>query len=265
MHWKNGGRALEKCSFIWRMIINLLFIPIYTWVWPEFSTTVWPWKCRLDGQVGLRLEIKVDLQRRNYHRMPAIVQKGIDGVALVYMTDQFDDAGFGGCFFWGGGGEFLPNPTADKAALCSEPIPKCGILIKKRSRKKLPAWKVQEEIGKNTYTIKAKWWSMPLEFSQIKSYKMDNPRSSKKWLTQSREFHLSWTGFLGGQTHFMIPKTRDGRVLFAVAMAGTTCSRDKTIHYARSRSLNLKLYRKKWFCAGNSLRLLDSKTNRGRC
>jgi glycerol-3-phosphate dehydrogenase len=92
-------------------------------------------------------------------------------------------------------------------------------LIKNDSGK-ITGLKVRDEIGKHNYTINARMVVNATGVFADKILQMDNPEAAKM-IQPSQGIHLVMDlDFLGGTDALMIPKTRDGRVLFAVPWHG---------------------------------------------
>jgi glycerol-3-phosphate dehydrogenase len=92
-------------------------------------------------------------------------------------------------------------------------------LIKNDSGK-ITGLKVRDEIGKKNYTINAKMVVNATGVFADKILQMDNPEAPKM-IQPSQGIHLVMDlDFLGGTDALMIPKTKDGRVLFAVPWHG---------------------------------------------
>ena len=79
---------------------------------------------------------------------------------------------------------------------------------------------MKDEISGKKYTLQAKMVVNATGVFADKILKMDNPEASKT-IQPSQGIHLVLDlDFLGGKDALMIPKTRDGRVLFAVPWHG---------------------------------------------
>jgi glycerol-3-phosphate dehydrogenase len=202
---KERGRLLKNAAHLAHD--QPFIIPIYTW----FD--------RLQYTVGLKLydwmagslrigKSKWISKEDTIYRLPAILQKGLMG-GVVYHDGQFDDARLAVAI----------AQTADEAGACVLNYTKVADLIKNGAGK-ITGLKVQDEIGKKNYTIKAKMVVNATGVFADKILQMDNPEAPKM-IQPSQGIHLVMDlDFLGGTDALMIPKTRDGRVLFAVPWHG---------------------------------------------
>jgi len=211
----NVGLVLEALKERGRLLKNAahlahdqpFIIPIYTW----FDRIQYTVGLKMYDWMAGRLRLgksKWISKEETITRMPAILQKELMG-GVVYHDGQFDDARLAVAI----------AQTADQAGACVLNYTKVADLIKDGSGK-ITGLKVQDEIGKRNYTIKAKMVVNATGVFADKILQMDNP-AAPKMILPSQGIHLVLDlDFLGGQDALMIPKTRDGRVLFAVPWYG---------------------------------------------
>jgi len=137
-------------------------------------------------------------------RLPAIKQEGLQG-GVVYHDGQFDDARLAVAI----------AQTADDAGACILNYTKVSGLVKDENGK-LTGLRIRDQIGKKSYSIQAKMVVNATGVFADKILQMDQPESPKM-IQPSQGIHLVMDlSFLGGKDALMIPKTTDGRVLFAV-------------------------------------------------
>jgi len=141
-------------------------------------------------------------------RMPGINPIGLFG-GIVYHDGQFDDARLA----------LSIAQTADHAGAIVLNYTKVTAL-EKDSSDKINGLVVQDLISKKKYPLKARMVVNATGVFADKILKMDNPEAAKT-IQPSQGIHLVMDlDFLGGKDALMIPKTRDGRVLFAVPWHG---------------------------------------------
>jgi glycerol-3-phosphate dehydrogenase len=141
-------------------------------------------------------------------RMPGILSEGLFG-GIEYHDGQFDDARLA----------LSIAQTADHAGACILNYTKVSSL-KKNPAGKLSGLEVQDLISKKKYEINARMIVNATGVFADKILQMDKP-GSPKTIQPSQGIHLVLDqDFLGGNDALMIPKTRDGRVLFAVPWHG---------------------------------------------
>ena len=184
-----------------------------------FIIPIYTWKDRIQYIVGLKLydwmsgrlslgKSKFISKKETIKRLPAVLQKGLMG-GVVYHDGQFDDARLA----------LDIAQTADEAGACLLNYTKVNNLLKTESGK-ISGLNVQDLIGKKKYTIQAKMVVNATGVFADKILQMDNPEAPKT-IQPSQGIHLVMDlDFLGGSDALMIPKTRDGRVLFAVPWHG---------------------------------------------
>ncbi len=184
-----------------------------------FIIPIYTWKDRIQYIVGLKLydwmsgrlslgKSKFISKKETIKRLPAVLQKGLMG-GVVYHDGQFDDARLA----------LDIAQTADEAGACLLNYTKVNNLLKTESGK-ISGLNVQDLIGKKKYSIQAKMVVNATGVFADKILQMDNPEAPKT-IQPSQGIHLVMDlDFLGGSDALMIPKTRDGRVLFAVPWHG---------------------------------------------
>ena len=202
---KERGRLLENAP---HLTYNQPFIiPIYTW----FD--------RLQYSVGLKLydlmagkwrlgKSKFISKTETVRRMPQIKQEGLKG-GVVYHDGQFDDARM----------IIALAQTCDELGGCVLNYSKVESLTKDANGK-VDGLNFIDQLDGSHLQIKARMVvNAPGVFAD-KILKMDNP-DARKSIQPSQGIHLVFDqSFLGGKDALMIPKTSDGRVLFAVPWHG---------------------------------------------
>lgn len=141
-------------------------------------------------------------------RMPGLDPQKLFG-GIVYYDGQFDDARLA----------LAIAQTADHAGACILNYTKVTSL-EKGENGKIQGVKVRDAIVGKTYAINAKMVVNATGVFADKILEMDKP-GAPKTIQPSQGIHLVLDlEFLGGHDALMIPKTRDGRVLFAVPWHG---------------------------------------------
>ncbi len=182
-------------------------IPVYTW-WDRIQYSVglkiYDWMAG-----GLRLGKSMFISKKEtIKRLPSINQLGLKG-GIVYHDGQFDDARLA----------LNLAQTIDENGGCILNYTKVSGLIKEPSGK-LIGVKVIDQLSKEKLEIQAKMIVNATGVFADKILQMDNPEAEKT-IQPSQGIHLVLNlDFLGGKDALMIPKTRDGRVLFAVPWHG---------------------------------------------
>jgi glycerol-3-phosphate dehydrogenase len=202
---KERGRLLENAP---HLTYNQPFIiPIYTW----FD--------RLQYSVGLKLydlmagkwrlgKSKFISKTETVRRMPQIKQEGLKG-GVVYHDGQFDDARM----------IIALAQTCDELGGCVLNYTKVESLTKDENGK-VNGLTFMDQLDGTHLNIKARMVVNATGVFADKILKMDNP-DARKSIQPSQGIHLVFDqSFLGGKDALMIPKTSDGRVLFAVPWHG---------------------------------------------
>lgn len=198
---KERGRLLKNAAHLAHD--QPFIIPIYT-LWDRLQYTVglkiYDW---MAGKLRLG-KSKWISKADTISRLPAIKQKGLMG-GVVYYDGQFDDARLAVAI----------AQTADEAGACILNYTKVSGL-KKNTEGKITGLKVRDELSKKNYTVQAKMVVNATGVFADKILQMDNPEAPQM-IQPSQGIHLVMDlDFLGGTDALMIPKTKDGRVLFAV-------------------------------------------------
>ncbi len=141
-------------------------------------------------------------------RLPGLKPEGLYG-GVVYHDGQFDDARLA----------LNLAQSADEAGTCVLNYVSVNSLVKNNVGK-ITGLHVSDKLSRKKYEVKAKMVVNATGVFADKILKMDNPEASKM-IQPSQGIHLVLDlDFLGGKDALMIPKTRDGRVLFAVPWHG---------------------------------------------
>ena len=141
-------------------------------------------------------------------RLPGLKPDGLYG-GVVYHDGQFDDARLA----------LNLAQSADEAGTCVLNYVNVNSL-KKNEAGKITGLYVSDKLSRKKYEVNAKMVVNATGVFADKILQMDNPEASKM-IQPSQGIHLVLDlDFLGGKDALMIPKTRDGRVLFAVPWHG---------------------------------------------
>lgn len=161
----------------------------------------------LAGRLGLGRSLPL-LKKTVRHEIPGIKQVGLKG-GVVYHDGQFDDARMA---------ITLAQTSVDLGAICLNYM-KVEDLIKDDSGK-LSGVSATDQLTGKKYTFTAKVIVNATGVFIDDIIKMDAPEAKKK-VRPSQGVHLVVDRkFLGGNSALMIPKTKDGRVLFGVPWHG---------------------------------------------
>lgn len=157
----------------------------------------------LAGRLGLGLSLPL-LNRTVKKEIPGLKQSGLKG-GVVYHDGQFDDARMA---------ITLAQTGVDHGAICLNYI-KVEKLLKNAAGKLSGVCAVDQLTGKQ-YTFKSNVIVNATGVFVDDIMEMDAPQARKK-VRPSQGVHLVVDSkFLGGNSALMIPKTKDGRVLFGV-------------------------------------------------
>jgi glycerol-3-phosphate dehydrogenase len=141
-------------------------------------------------------------------RLPGLSPEGLFG-GIVYYDGQFDDARLA----------LAVAQTADHGGACVLNYAKVSSLLKDE-KGKIQGVRVQDVLAKQSYQIQAKMVVNATGVFADKILRMDQPEAPRT-IQPSQGIHLVLDlDFLGGEDALMIPKTKDGRVLFAVPWQG---------------------------------------------
>ncbi|PRY86572.1 glycerol-3-phosphate dehydrogenase/oxidase [Mongoliibacter ruber] len=202
---KERGRLISNAP---HLTFNQPFIiPIYTWfdrVQYSAGLKIYDW---MAGKLRLGKSRFIS-KSETIKRLPQIKQEGLKG-GVVYHDGQFDDA------------RMIVSlaQTCDEQGACVLNYAKVTSLTKSESGK-IDGLKFKDEVSDKKYTIKAKMVVNATGVFADKILQMDKPGAPKS-IRPSQGIHLVFDqSFLGGKDALMIPKTSDGRVLFAVPWLG---------------------------------------------
>lgn len=191
---KNAPHLTENQPFI---------IPVYTWVERvtySAGLKLYDW---MAGSLSLGSSTFIN-KEETLNRLPSVKASGLKG-GIVYHDGQFDDARLA----------LAIAKTADDAGACILNYASVKDLIKDEHGK-LIGLKVRDELNGEKYSLRAKMIVNATGVFADKILQMDQP-GSEKMIQPSQGIHLVMDRkFLGGNDALMIPKTKDGRVLFAV-------------------------------------------------
>ncbi|WP_373492806.1 glycerol-3-phosphate dehydrogenase/oxidase [Aquiflexum sp.] len=202
---KERGRLLSNAP---HLTYNQPFIiPIYTWfdrIQYSAGLKIYDW---MAGKLRLGKSRFIN-KKETIARLPQIKQDGLKG-GVVYHDGQFDDARM----------VIAIARTCDELGGCVINYAKVTGLTKDGNGK-VNGLMFSDEIEDNHFQIKAKMVVNATGVFADKILQMDQP-GVKKSIQPSQGIHLVFDqSFLGGKDALMIPKTSDGRVLFAVPWHG---------------------------------------------
>lgn len=191
---KNAPHLTHKQSFL---------IPIYSW-WDRIQYSIglklYDW---MAGSLSLGPS-KFISKEETIHRLPHLQTDRLQG-AVCYYDGQFDDARLA----------IHLAQTADELGACLINYTKVTALIKDPAGK-LSGLKIWDMDRKESFFIQAKMVVNATGVFADKILQLDNPQAAKT-IQPSQGIHLILDlEFLGGTDALMIPKTKDGRVLFGV-------------------------------------------------
>ncbi|SIS92692.1 glycerol-3-phosphate dehydrogenase/oxidase [Belliella pelovolcani] len=198
---KERGRLLKNAPHLTHN--QPFIIPIYTFfdkLQYSVGLKIYDW---MAGKLRLG-KSKFISKEETLKRLPRVKQEGLKG-GVVYHDGQFDDA----------------RLALSIAMTCNEMggnmlnYTKVNALIK-NNKGKITGIQVRDLIGKKNYQIKANMVVNATGVFTDKILQLDQP-SAPKSIQPSQGIHLVVDqSFIGGKDALMIPKTTDGRVLFAV-------------------------------------------------
>lgn len=202
---RERGRLIKNAPHLTKN--QAFIIPVYTlWDRIQFSAGL-----KMYDYMAANLSLgssRYISKEETLRRMPGIVSSGLYG-GIEYHDGQFDDARLA----------LSIAETANHAGACILNYTKVASL-RKDSSGKLCGLCVQDLLSKKKYEINARMVVNATGVFADKILQMDNP-SAPKTIQPSQGIHLVLErDFLGGDDALMIPKTRDGRVLFAVPWHG---------------------------------------------
>ncbi len=215
---KERGRLLNNAPHLTQN--QPFIIPIYTWfdrIQYSVGLKIYDW---MAGSLSLGKSRFIS-RKETISRMPRIKPERLKG-GVVYHDGQFDDARLA----------LSIAQTCDHMGGCILNYTKVNELTKNESGK-INGLVIRDTIDQKTYMLKAKMVVNATGVFADKVLKLDQPDAPKS-IKPSQGIHLVLDrSFLGGNDALMIPKTSDGRVLFAVPwldklVVGTTDTlRDK--------------------------------------
>jgi glycerol-3-phosphate dehydrogenase len=195
---KNAPHLCHTQSFL---------LPIYShWDRLQYSIglKLYDW---LAGSLGLGKSSFIP-KTEALHRLPHLKPDGLKG-AVMYYDGQFDDARLA----------LTIAQTAEEGGACLLNYTKVSALTKDATGR-LTGLQVKDMETKKTIDIKANMVVNATGVFADKILQLDNPEAQKT-IQPSQGIHLVVdAAFLGGKDALMIPKTKDGRVLFAVPWQG---------------------------------------------
>ncbi|TDK46100.1 glycerol-3-phosphate dehydrogenase/oxidase [Algoriphagus formosus] len=202
---KERGKLLQNAPHLTQN--QPFIIPIYSWFdRAQYSVglKIYDW---MAGKLRLGKSRFIS-KSETVRRLPAVKQEGLKG-GVVYHDGQFDDARLA----------LAIAQTADEAGACLLNYVSVRGLLKDEDGK-ITGLKVRDELNQEKYTLKAKMVVNATGVFADKILQMDNPDAASM-IQPSQGIHLVMDlEFLGGKDALMIPKTNDGRVLFAVPWHG---------------------------------------------
>lgn len=202
---RERGRLLKNAPHLTKN--QAFIIPVYTrWDRIQFSAGL-----KMYDYMAANLSLgssRYISKEETLRRMPGINSKQLLG-GIVYHDGQFDDARLA----------FSIAQTANHAGACILNYTKVASL-KKNPSGKLSGLEVLDLLSRKRFHINARMVVNATGVFADKILRMDNPEAHKT-IQPSQGIHLVLDrDFLGGEDALMIPKTRDGRVLFAVPWHG---------------------------------------------
>lgn len=202
---RERGRLLKNAPHLTKN--QAFIIPVYTfWDRVQYSAGL-----KMYDYMAANLSLgssRYISKEETIRRMPGINPKELFG-GIVYYDGQFDDARLA----------LSVAQTADHAGACILNYTKVTALEKDPGGK-ISGLAVQDLLSKKKYEIKARMVVNATGVFADKILQMDHPEAAKT-IQPSQGIHLVLDlEFLGGNDALMIPKTRDGRVLFAVPWHG---------------------------------------------
>lgn len=198
---KERGRLLQNAPHLTHN--QPFIIPIYTFfdrLQYGIGLKIYDW---MAGKLRLGKSRFIS-KKETITRLPQIKQKGLQG-GVVYHDGQFDDARLA----------LSIAMTCNKMGGVMLNYTKVNALIK-NDKGTITGIQVRDLIGKKNHKIKAKMVVNATGVFADKILQLDQPGAPKS-IQPSQGIHLVLDrSFLGGNDALMIPKTSDGRVLFAV-------------------------------------------------
>lgn len=198
---KERGRLLQNAPHLTHN--QPFIIPIYSlfdFLQYSIGLKIYDW---MAGRLRLG-KSRIISKEETIQRLPQIKQDGLKG-GVVYHDGQFDDARLA----------LSVAMTCDEMGGCLLNYMRVTDLLKDQ-KGQINGIKVRDEIEKGKFKIVAKMVVNATGVFADKILQMDQPDAPKS-IQPSQGIHLVLEqSFLGGNDALMIPKTSDGRVLFAV-------------------------------------------------
>jgi glycerol-3-phosphate dehydrogenase len=202
---KERGLLLQNAPHLSN--IQPFIIPIYSWfdrIQYSLGLKIYDW---MAGSLRLG-KSKFISRKETIERLPTILQKNLKG-GVIYYDGQFDDARLA----------INIAQTADSAGACVLNYLEVRALTKNADGK-LTGLEAVDKLSQKAYSVSAKMIVNATGVFADKILQLDNPEA-KSMIQPSQGIHLVVEqDFLGSQNALMIPKTKDGRVLFAVPWQG---------------------------------------------
>lgn len=191
---RNASHLAKKQAFV---------IPIYKWFDGPFYTIGLKIYDMLSKKLSLGRSRHINKQK-TIEELPTIEKGNLKG-GVVYYDGQFDDSRLA---------VNLAQTAVDKGATVINYIKVIGLL--KDENGKIAGVKVKDELHGNEYDVKGKTVFNATGVFTNEILNMNDP-NHKKTVVPSQGIHVVLDkSFLPGNSALMIPKTSDGRVLFAV-------------------------------------------------
>ncbi|WP_200975726.1 glycerol-3-phosphate dehydrogenase/oxidase [Echinicola sp. 20G] len=202
---RERGRILRNAPHLAH--VQPFVIPIYSYLGKlryTLGLKVYDW---MSGWLSLGDSYFIS-KEETIERLPQIKQEGLLG-GVVYHDGEFDDARLALA---------IAQTCDDLGGLMLNYTPVTALM--KDENQKVAGLKVRDALGKKNYQVKAKMVVNATGVFADKILRMDQPEVAKM-IQPSQGVHLVLSNeFLGGADALMIPKTSDGRVLFAVPWKG---------------------------------------------
>ncbi|HNW56284.1 MAG TPA: glycerol-3-phosphate dehydrogenase/oxidase [Bacteroidales bacterium] len=190
------------------LVKNMRFIiGNYKWWEQPFYTIGLTLYDMLAGKLGLGKSLPLT-KKLIYKEIPCLKKGGLKG-GVVYHDGQFDDARMAIA---------LAQTAVDYNGICLNYVRVTGLL--KDSSDKICGVNAVDTLTGESYSFKTKIVINATGVFVDEIMRMDKPGAKKK-VRPSQGVHLVVDSkFLGGNSALMIPKTKDGRVLFGVPWHG---------------------------------------------
>jgi len=184
-------------------------IPVYTWFDAFFYTAGLTFYSILSGRLGLGPSYFIG-RRKVIERLPNIRQEGLKG-GIVYHDGQFDDSRMA---------VSLAKAIADNGGTLLNYFEVKGLV--KNEEGKVKGVKAVDKLSGTEYELYAELVVNATGVFADDILRMDKP-DAQRIIKPSQGVHLVLDkSFLQGESALMIPKTDDGRVLFAIPWHGKT-------------------------------------------